>query len=113
VLKLFRKVNFISSVVMGAIKKNDPEAIFKILASFKGPAVKFGQLIANVPGILPSNWQAAFLKLQNKVPSMRGNFVKKRMVAELGENWEAHFDSFDLNSYRFLSNNKVKTYLFF
>ena len=83
---------------MGAIKKNDPEAIFKILASFKGPAVKFGQLIANVPGILPSNWQAAFLKLQNKVPSMRGNFVKKRMVAELGENWEDHFDFFDLNA---------------
>jgi predicted unusual protein kinase regulating ubiquinone biosynthesis (AarF/ABC1/UbiB family) len=65
------------------------------LGNLKGPLMKVGQILGTIPEALPPEYAAAFQQLQSNAPSMGWPFVKRRMKAELGPDWEKKFQSFD------------------
>jgi predicted unusual protein kinase regulating ubiquinone biosynthesis (AarF/ABC1/UbiB family) len=65
------------------------------LGGLKGPIMKVAQLMATIPDVLPPEYVAELTKLQNDAPPMGWAFVKRRMVAELGIDWQHKFASFD------------------
>ena len=67
----------------------------EVLGNLRGPVMKVAQFIATVPGALPKEVAAPLLSLQTNAPPMGAAFVRRRMAAELGPNWEKHFRSFD------------------
>lgn len=77
---------------------NDLKYIKNFLGNLKGPLMKIGQIIATIPGVLPSEYSEYLLSLQSNAPHMGPYFVKKRMQMELGENWQKNFKKFDFNA---------------
>ena len=69
--------------------------ITEILGNLKGPLMKVAQLSATIPDLLPEEYARKLAELQSNAPPMSWVFVKRRMKAELGENWEDRFLSFD------------------
>jgi predicted unusual protein kinase regulating ubiquinone biosynthesis (AarF/ABC1/UbiB family) len=69
--------------------------ITEILGNLKGPLMKVAQLSATIPDLLPEEYVRKLAELQSNAPPMSWVFVKRRMKAELGENWEDQFLSFD------------------
>ncbi len=65
------------------------------LGSLKGPLMKVAQLMATIPDLLPPDFAVEMQKLQAEAPPMGPAFVKRRMAAELGRDWETRFKSFD------------------
>jgi predicted unusual protein kinase regulating ubiquinone biosynthesis (AarF/ABC1/UbiB family) len=65
------------------------------LGNLKGPIMKVAQLMATIPDALPPEYAAELMKLQSDAPPMGWGFVKRRMAAELGPEWEKKFKSFD------------------
>jgi predicted unusual protein kinase regulating ubiquinone biosynthesis (AarF/ABC1/UbiB family) len=65
------------------------------LGGLKGPIMKVAQLMATVPDLLPPEYAAELTKLQSDAPPMGWAFVKRRMMAELGADWQRHFASFE------------------
>src|ERR671936_2881139 len=65
------------------------------LGGLKGPIMKVAQLMATIPDALPPEYAAELLKLQSEAPPMGWAFVKRRMAAELGPNWQKRFSSFE------------------
>ena len=66
-----------------------------MLGGLKGPLMKVAQLIATVPDLLPPEFAVELQKLQAAAPPMGPAFVKRRMRAELGADWESRFRSFE------------------
>jgi predicted unusual protein kinase regulating ubiquinone biosynthesis (AarF/ABC1/UbiB family) len=64
------------------------------LGGLKGPLMKVAQLLANIPDALPPEYASELMKLQSEAPPMGWPFVKRRMAAELGQEWEKKFASF-------------------
>ncbi len=71
-------------------------ALAQALGGLKGPIMKVAQLLATVPDLLPPEYAAELQKLQADAPPMGAAFVKRRMMAELGADWQSRFGSFDL-----------------
>ncbi len=69
--------------------------ITEILGNLKGPLMKVAQLSATIPDLLPEEYARKLAELQSNAPPMSWVFVKRRMKAELGENWEKNFIDFD------------------
>src|ERR1700688_4197477 len=67
----------------------------QVLGNLRGPVMKVAQFIATVPGVLPKEVAAPLLSLQTNAPPMGASFVRRRMGAELGRDWEKQFLSFD------------------
>ena len=65
------------------------------LGGLKGPIMKVAQLLATIPDALPPEYASALMKLQNEAPPMGWLFVKRRMAAELGADWQKKFKSFE------------------
>jgi len=65
------------------------------LGGLKGPLMKLAQLLATVPDLLPPEFASELQKLQASAPPMGPAFVKRRMMAELGADWEKRFKSFN------------------
>src|SRR5215468_6557756 len=65
------------------------------LGGLKGPIMKVAQLLATIPDALPAEYAAELMKLQSEAPPMGWAFVKRRMAAELGPEWQAKFASFE------------------
>ena len=65
------------------------------LGGLKGPLMKVAQLMATIPDLLPPEYTAELLKLQSEAPPMGWSFVKRRMNAELGAEWQRKFASFE------------------
>jgi predicted unusual protein kinase regulating ubiquinone biosynthesis (AarF/ABC1/UbiB family) len=65
------------------------------LGGLKGPIMKVAQLLATIPDALPAEYASELMKLQSQAPPMGWAFVKRRMQAELGANWEKRFSSFE------------------
>ncbi len=65
------------------------------LGRSKGPLMKVAQLLATVPDLLPEAYAEEFRKLQAHAPPMGWPFVQRRMRAELGEDWQGKFASFE------------------
>ncbi|WP_230531391.1 ABC1 kinase family protein [Microvirga roseola] len=71
-------------------------ALAQALGGLKGPIMKVAQLLATIPDLIPPEYAAELQKLQSEAPPMGAAFVKRRMQAELGPNWQSRFGSFDL-----------------
>ena len=65
------------------------------LGNLKGPLMKVAQIMSTVPDVLPEEYIKELGNLQTNAPSMGRPFVKRRMAAELGPDWESCFDEFD------------------
>ena len=65
------------------------------LGGLKGPLMKVAQILSTIPDALPKEYVNELSHLQADAPSMGWLFVKRRMKAELGENWLTNFKDFD------------------
>ncbi|MFO1090376.1 MAG: AarF/UbiB family protein [Hyphomicrobiales bacterium] len=83
--------------LLGQEKDLETEArLFReALGSLKGPLMKVAQLIATIPDAIPAEYAAELAKLQSHAPPMGWPFVRRRMAAELGPEWQSKFSSFD------------------
>ena len=59
------------------------------LGGLKGPIMKVAQLMATIPDVLPPEYVTELAKLQSDAPPMGWPFVKRRMMAELGADWQS------------------------
>lgn len=71
------------------------EALKQTLGELRGPAVKFVQIIASIPDVIPEEYVKELSQLQSNAPPMGKLFVKRRMRAELGDEWESKFANFN------------------
>ncbi|SFV14331.1 Predicted unusual protein kinase regulating ubiquinone biosynthesis, AarF/ABC1/UbiB family [Methylobacterium sp. 174MFSha1.1] len=71
-------------------------ALAQALGGLKGPIMKVAQLLATVPDLLPPEYASELQKLQSEAPPMGAAFVKRRMAAELGPQWQSRFGQFSL-----------------
>lgn len=71
------------------------EDLKETLGHLKGPLMKIAQILATVPDMLPEEYATAFLELQSNAPPMGWPFVKRRMQAELGADWQSYFQTFE------------------
>ncbi|MFG1203444.1 AarF/ABC1/UbiB kinase family protein [Xanthobacter aminoxidans] len=74
---------------------NNAAALASALGGLKGPLMKVAQLMATIPDVLPPEYAAELQKLQSDAPPMGWAFVRRRMMAELGRDWEQRFSSFE------------------
>src|SRR6266581_3204136 len=65
------------------------------LGGLKGPIMKVAQLLATIPDALPPEYVTELQKLQSQAPPMGWAFVKRRMTAELGADWQKKFAKFE------------------
>ena len=65
------------------------------LGGLKGPIMKVAQLLATIPEALPPEYITELTKLQSQAPPMGWAFVKRRMQAELGADWQQKFATFE------------------
>jgi predicted unusual protein kinase regulating ubiquinone biosynthesis (AarF/ABC1/UbiB family) len=64
------------------------------LGGLKGPLMKAAQLLATIPDALPPEYARELAQLQANAPAMGWAFVRRRMAAELGPDWQAKFATF-------------------
>jgi predicted unusual protein kinase regulating ubiquinone biosynthesis (AarF/ABC1/UbiB family) len=57
--------------------------------------MKVAQLLATIPDALPPEYANELIKLQSQAPPMGWAFVKRRMSAELGADWQKKFLEFE------------------
>ena len=65
------------------------------LGGLKGPLMKVAQILSTIPDALPEEYATELASLQADAPSMGWLFVKRRMRAELGADWQSHFSHFE------------------
>src|SRR5437016_12891621 len=70
-------------------------ALAGALGNLKGPIMKVAQLLATIPDALPAEYAAELMKLQSEAPPMGWAFVRRRMAAELGRDWQKKFSNFE------------------
>lgn len=70
------------------------EAVTQALGGLKGPLMKAAQILGTIPDALPKEYAEALRQLQSNAPPMGWAFVRRRMRAELGPDWESRFASF-------------------
>jgi predicted unusual protein kinase regulating ubiquinone biosynthesis (AarF/ABC1/UbiB family) len=76
-------------------RSSEASALASALGNLKGPLMKVAQLMATIPDLLPPEYAAELAKLQSEAPPMGWAFVKRRMQAELGADWQQKFASFE------------------
>jgi len=64
------------------------------LGGLKGPIMKVAQLLSTIPEAIPAEYAMELAKLQSQAPAMGWAFVKRRMAAELGADWQSRFQAF-------------------
>ena len=74
------------------------KTLTQALGQLKGPVMKIAQFLATVPDAIPEEYTQAFTALQANAPPMGELFVKRRMRAELGVDWQQKFAHFNLQS---------------
>ncbi len=77
--------------------KNAAE-LAKALGGLKGPIMKAAQLLSTIPEALPPEYARELAQLQSAAPPMGPAFVRRRMQAELGPDWQQRFASFEPDS---------------
>ncbi|HUU66696.1 MAG TPA: AarF/ABC1/UbiB kinase family protein [Methyloceanibacter sp.] len=75
-------------------RDKDAASLAAALGDLKGPIMKVAQLLATIPEALPAEYVAELGQLQSQAPPMGWSFVRRRMAAELGPDWEAKFAGF-------------------
>lgn len=64
------------------------------LGGLKGPLMKVAQILATIPDALPREYAEELAQLQSNAPPMGWPFVRRRMSAELGPNWQSRYREF-------------------
>ena len=77
--------------------KNAAE-LARALGGLKGPIMKAAQLLSTIPEALPPEYARELSQLQSQAPPMGPGFVRRRMHAELGPDWQSKFQSFEATS---------------
>lgn len=101
-IKRYAKVSS-AAVVVGARRylsqstniQKQAETLRIALGTLKGPIMKVAQILATIPDVIPKEYAEELSQLQADAPSMGWPFVKRRMAAELGADWQKKFKSFD------------------
>jgi predicted unusual protein kinase regulating ubiquinone biosynthesis (AarF/ABC1/UbiB family) len=79
--------------------KADPakgaEDLRAALGGLKGPLMKVAQILSTIPDALPKEYARELAQLQANAPHMGWPFVKRRMTAELGSDWQGRFGEFN------------------
>jgi predicted unusual protein kinase regulating ubiquinone biosynthesis (AarF/ABC1/UbiB family) len=88
---------FVGSRIFGVDLDDSAQALAltAALGNLKGPIMKVAQLMATIPDLLPAEYATELMKLQSQAPPMGWAFVKRRMGAELGPDWQEKFRSFE------------------
>ena len=76
-------------------RAGEASALASALGNLKGPLMKVAQLMATIPDLLPPEYAAELAKLQSEAPPMGWAFVKRRMQAQLGADWQQKFANFE------------------
>ncbi len=89
-------VAFAANSLFGGDKSDEriAKALAAALGQSKGPLMKVAQMVSTIPDFLPAEYAAEFAQLQAEAPAMGWPFVKRRMRAELGADWETRFERF-------------------
>lgn len=74
---------------------DEARALKAALGNLKGPLMKVAQMLATIPEALPEQYARELLELQQRAPAMGFPFVRRRMAAELGPDWEKRFAHFE------------------
>ncbi len=74
--------------------QRNAKALRAALGQLKGPLMKAAQMLATVPDLLPPEFAKELAELQTNAPAMGWPFVRRRMAAELGPDWQARFAAF-------------------
>jgi predicted unusual protein kinase regulating ubiquinone biosynthesis (AarF/ABC1/UbiB family) len=77
------------------------------LGGIKGPLMKVAQLLATIPDALPEEYVRELIQLQANAPAMGWPFVRRRMIGELGPDWQGRFQSFEHTAARAASLGQV------
>jgi predicted unusual protein kinase regulating ubiquinone biosynthesis (AarF/ABC1/UbiB family) len=77
------------------------------LGGIKGPLMKVAQLLATIPEALPEEYVRELIQLQSNAPAMGWPFVRRRMMGELGPDWQSRFESFEREAARAASLGQV------
>jgi predicted unusual protein kinase regulating ubiquinone biosynthesis (AarF/ABC1/UbiB family) len=80
---------------IGLDRDKNASELAAVLGGLKGPIMKVAQLMATIPDLLPPEYTAELAKLQSEAPPMGWSFVKRRMNAELGPDWQGKFAEFE------------------
>ena len=70
------------------------KALASALGKTKGPLMKVAQMLSTIPDFLPAEYAKELSQLQAQAPAMGWPFVKRRMRAELGPDWQSKFTQF-------------------
>jgi len=78
----------------GGDRATNAAALAAALGTLKGPLMKVAQMLATIPDAVPAEYAAELAHLQNAAPPMGWPFVRRRMAAELGPDWQSKFAEF-------------------
>lgn len=83
--------------VMGgdSSRERDASELKAALGGLKGPIMKLAQIMATIPDAVPAEYAKELGTLQTNAPPMGWPFVRRRMRAELGPDWQSRFRSFE------------------
>lgn len=70
------------------------KALARALGQSKGPLMKVAQMLSTIPDFLPPEYARELSQLQAQAPAMGWPFVRRRMRAELGADWQGKFAEF-------------------
>ena len=70
-------------------------ALAAALGGLKGPIMKVAQMMSTIPEAVPAEYAIELAKLQSEAPPMGWPFVRRRMMAELGADWQKKFRDFE------------------
>jgi predicted unusual protein kinase regulating ubiquinone biosynthesis (AarF/ABC1/UbiB family) len=79
----------------GATTADEARTFRDALGSLKGPLMKVAQLLSTIPDVLPPEYARELSGLQSHAPAMGWPFVRRRMAAELGADWQSRYQSFE------------------
>lgn len=79
-------------------RETHAQSLMAALGNLKGPIMKVGQILATIPEALPPEYADALRNLQSNAPPMSASFVRRRMKAELGPDWQTRFKEFDFTA---------------
>ena len=77
-------------------KEKNAEELMQLLGNLKGPIMKVAQILSTIPEAIPEEYAKKLSMLQAEAPSMGWLFVKRRMRAELGDDWQKKFIKFEI-----------------
>ncbi|NJW51731.1 ABC1 kinase family protein [Salinimicrobium oceani] len=106
-LKYYSKKAINGEISRNELDENNAEDIYNGLKSLKGSALKVAQMLSMEKSLLPGAYVEKFSLAQFSVPPLSAPLVKKTFRKYFGQDPDAVFDSFDLQSVNAASIGQV------